>query len=150
MIHIDNGVNKKAMEEVAEVVTSLFKASEEYSVSENNLGLALRLLGKTIKTGNVSISNCNLSTTLERNIIPSSEAVSNTLPSEEEEYYMHEEHVYRKIIKLKELAEAKSYTFCTYTTYVVMSKDGIEASVTIKEINKTLYEDLEKWLPKIS
>lgn len=63
MIKIDNGVSKKAMDEVAEVVIGLFKAATDYDVGEDNLGRALKLIGKTIKTGPISISNCNLHNT---------------------------------------------------------------------------------------
>ena len=66
MIKIDNGVSKKAMDEVAEVAERLFKAAHTYDINGANLGIALNMVGKTIKSGKVNISHCNLTTTLER------------------------------------------------------------------------------------
>lgn len=70
MIKIDNGVSKKAMDEVAEVVTGLFKSANDYGVGPKNLGLALKLIGKTIKSGDVIISHCNLTNNPERSDHP--------------------------------------------------------------------------------
>ncbi len=80
MIKIDTGVSKKAMEEVAEVAIALFSAANNHSVSQKNLGLALKLLGKSIQTGPVSIEHCNLTTTiLDGNDAPASVSLTPTL-----------------------------------------------------------------------
>lgn len=149
MISIDNGVSKKAMAEVAEVAISLFQAADENSVSSDNLGLALKLIGKTIKTGKITISNCNLSTTLERKDDTPTGAQFGETTSGKVGPFMHEEHVYRKIERLRELAQARGITFNAYAKFVAMAKDGVEATVDIAELNGTDYDELEKWVPEI-
>lgn len=149
MIKIDNGVDKKAMDEVAAVAITLFEAASTHGTSQRNLGKALGLLGKTIKTGGVNIAHCNLSTTLERKegVIPHSYFTSPDKPFGGAEKEYSEEQVddlNTKIHKLTHLAESQGDVVRNEQGMrrVVMERDAIRAIATYDQLLETEIKDL--------
>lgn len=134
MIKIDNGVSKKAMEEVAEVVTTLFVAANHNEVSSDNLGIALKLLGKTIKSGNVSISGCNLSTTLERVEEDTKAIALDPCNKKEESELPGRSEVWRKVALLEDLARRQG---------VILKDYPLEERIEIQNINALRHHTYE-------
>lgn len=149
MIKIDNGVSKKAMDEVAEVVIGLFKAANDYDVGEDNLGRALKLIGKTIKQGDMTISHCNLT-------------VNNTEPETRPPTVFDVRNapepdpncLSNKINRLRKLATNAWFDYEDIPTEgkvkISVADGSIEAYVTYAKLRETAYEVLNELIPKIS
>lgn len=168
MIKVDTGVSKKAMDEVAEVVTGLFKAANDYDVGSKNLGLALKLIGKTVKAGDVTISHCNLTNTPERSDRPPtglglvtglSAAAGIQVPTPQyndgdDEPTLDTDNLDNKIQRLRVLSYNAGFKYDdikTETKVRISTVDNfIDAYVSYKHLQETPYEDLERFIPKIS
>lgn len=151
MIKIDNGVSKKAMDEVAEVVTNLFKAANDYDVGEDNLGRALKLIGKTIKQGDMTISHCNLTVNnTEPETRPSTICDVRNAPEPDP----NPNCLSNKINCLRKLAANAWFDYEDIPTEgqvkVSVADGSIKAYVTYAKLRETAYEDLNELIPKIS
>lgn len=157
MIKIDNGVSKKAMDEVADVAERLFKAAHEYEVADKNLGISLKLLGKTIKSGQVNISNCNLHNTEGTQLGEGSTAVhyrSCPEPSGTPKPELDKNDLSNKILELSKLSHDAGFVFDNIPREGRVKIRAVDSSVVAyvdyEKLQDTPYDEISRWLPKRS